>query len=784
MRVAPLISASNLQHRSVDLASFNVNCNRFSFPRVQSLPTSTLFGQRATPRTHTVKVGPVTAPDPPPSLNKENLHERLRSLLTPPIHEILSDPQLALPEKPFPYQTYGIKWLYDREYGLLADEMGLGKTMQAIIAARLLWRDGAIKQILIVCPKSLIANWQKELGTWWPGVESYTRVVEQDRQWFLRRAASEVTVKIINYESLSRELDWLKGKSLPHDLVIIDEAQRIKNPKSKTAQAVKALDAKRRWALTGTPLENSTNDLVSIFGFIRPGLISEADSQARMRELIRPYMLRRRQEEVLNDLPKMIAQDIEIELGDQQREAYDRAEREGVIALNEKGDTITITHVFALINKLRQICNFHPVSGESAKTDLVLEELEEIMESGRKALIFGYFVQEPFGLKRLAKVISESKGFTNREPPLELHGEIPQQRRNTIIERFQNDQSHQLLLANYAVGGVGLNLQAANYVFLFDRWWNPALEDQAIKRIHRLGQKLPVFAKRLYCKDTIEERILKKLAEKRRIFVNVIEGIDEKPPEASVGLSEEEIFSLFNLKVRPRRTGHTAAPVPIVLDNQDPKQFENLVAKIYEKDGYKVQVTGGSHDGGIDIVAERVSAGGKDRIVVQCKHQKQNVGRPDLQKLWGVVHSDPSVTRCDFVTSAGFTAEAQEFARGKRLTLIDRGKLSELVRKFGVAEFVDLTSTQNSVGDGHRQPVAESRPTDQQVGATTKAKPRSPRLDKWGGGMTLGEVRAQLKQRGEFEGSWERFLGYLDLPRGIGLSTATTVATARRLSGQ
>src|SRR5262249_18342104 len=162
------------------------------------------------------------------------------------------------------------------------------------------------------------------------------------------------------------------------------------------------------------------------------------------------------------------------------------------------------------------------------------------------------------------------------------------------------------------------------------------------------------------------------------------------------------------------------SPAPIVLDNLDPRQFENLVAMTYEKDGYKVQITGRSHDGGVDIVAERISAGGTDRIVVQCKHQKQNVGRPVLQQLWGVVHSDPSVTRCVFVTSAGFTTEAQEFARGKRLTLIDRAKLMELAEKFGVVEFVDLAPAQKSAAENQPRPIPESGPTEQQVGVTEK----------------------------------------------------------------
>jgi superfamily II DNA or RNA helicase len=687
-RTVDLIFASDIQASSVNLTRFNAVIERFSFPSVQNRHGTSRDRQSTGARIHVARVGEVAAPSRPPSLNQSNLKERLKWLLTPPIHEILSDPDLALPEKPFPYQTYGIKWLYDRENGLLADEMGLGKTMQAIIAARLLWRDGSIKQVLIVCPKSLIANWQKELQHWWTGIEYYTKLVGQDRHWFLRLATKEATIKIINYEMLTRESDWLKDNRPPHDLVIIDEAQRIKNPKSKTAQAVKSLNATRRWALTGTPLENSLGDLVSIMGFVRPGLINDADSEARIRESIKPYMLRRRQEEVQIDLPAMVSQDIEIDLGAEQRAAYDLAEQEGIVELNEKGESITITHVFALINRLRQICNFHPISGVSAKAELVLEELEEIMESGRKALIFGYFVKEPYGLKRLAKVISESKAFKTQRPPLELHGDIPQKQRDAVIERFQKSSDYQLLLANYAVGGVGLNLQAANYVFLFDRWWNPALEDQAIKRSHRIGQRRTVFAKRLYCRETIEERIIKKLAEKRRIFANVIEGIDDKPPEESFGLSEDEIFSLFNLKVRPRRTSPSVSLPRIVLDDLEPDEFKDMVVLLYEKEGFTLHRSEKVGDVHVLVLVEQAEKAGLRRIVVQCRHRQKHVDRSDLEQFWDDVQRGRTIIRCDVVASGGFTVKATEFASGKKLKLVDMGMLTKLTKKLGVAEIV------------------------------------------------------------------------------------------------
>jgi hypothetical protein len=326
------------------------------------------------------------------------------------------------------------------------------------------------------------------------------------------------------------------------------------------------------------------------------------------------------------------------------------------------------------------------VTGASAKLERLIEDLEEVSESKRKALIFSQFVEDVYGLKRLAKQLKK-EGWR----VLQLHGQIPQNRRNTVIETFKSDSEIIALLLNFRVGGVGLNLQAANYVFLFDRWWNPAVEDQAIKRVHRIGQSQKVFIRRFYCKDTIEERILSKLAQKRLLFRNIIDEARTEPD--SLGLTEEEIFSLFDIKVRPRKSSQAKAPPRLVLVNMDSTQFEIMVDQVYQKQGYVTHHSGGSHDAGIDILAERESGGGMERIVIQCKHQKGNIGRPVLQQLWGVVSADPSFTRGDLVTSSGFTAEAQQFARGKRLTLIDGDRLSTLIRDFDVARLEHAPKT-------------------------------------------------------------------------------------------
>lgn len=667
---------------------FQLVVTRFSFQGVRQ-EKRTLLPIMTEPIEFRRRLTPIKPPPRPPTFENTDLDERLRWILTPPIHELLADPQLALPDKPFPFQTIGIKWMHDRDNVLLADEMGLGKTMQAIIAARLLWRENIVNQVLIVCPKTLIPTWQTEIQKWWPQVSHNVMLTSSNRQFFLRLGTPNVIIKIINYEAICREAEWLEEQNFSHDLIIIDEAQRIKNP-GKTSRAVKALKTHRRWALTGTPLENKIEDLISIFDFVRPKLFSNHKDDSRytfsrdyVKSKIGPYMLRRRAEEVLDDLPDKSEQDIEIELEAAQRETYNRMESEGVLELNEKGDSITVTHVFALINRLRQICNFDPVTERSAKLDRLLEDLEEVSESGRKALIFSQFVEYPYGLKRLAKGLEE-KG----QQLLQLHGQIPQNRRSAVIEAFQSDRNITVLLLNFKVGGVGLNLQAANYVFLFDRWWNPAVEDQAVKRVHRIGQTQKVFIRRFYCKDTIEERILMKLADKRRLFRNIIDAA--RPEPDSMGLTEEEIFSLFNITVRPRKFSKEKDLAPAIVANMetmDPTQFEIMVGKVYEKQGYTVYQTGSSHDGGIDLLAERISAGARERIVIQCKRWKDNVGRPVLQQLWGVVSSDQSYTRGDLVTSSGFSAEAKQFASGKRLTLIDGDLLSKLVQEYGVAHF-------------------------------------------------------------------------------------------------
>jgi SNF2 family DNA or RNA helicase len=463
--------------------------------------------------------------------------ERLLYLLQPSLESVFAGRQVQLPFAPYPYQLDGIAFLMPRHAALLADEMGLGKTMQTIVALRLLFQAGLIRRVLIVCPKSLVHNWTRELRMW--GEDLPLEVIAGDTQ--ARRAAwlvSNCPLKLVNYELLTRDAALVADSSVRFDVVVLDEAQRIKNRESKTAQVVRDLQRQRSWALTGTPVENRPEDLINLFAFVDPELVPPDTPAKRLPSLTGDCIMRRTTDQVLTDLPPKIVRDAYLELTPAQRRAYTLAETEGVVRLNSLGDTITVQHVFELVLRLKQICNFDPATGESAKLEQLHADLSEVADSGRKAIVFSQWV-EP--LEMLAKSL---QGLG----PMLFHGRIPAWQRQGVLEQFQKDRRKHVLLMSYGTGSVGLNLQFANYVFLFDRWWNPAVEDQAIKRAHRIGQKERVFVTRFTIQDTIEERVAAILERKRQLFNELLE---QHEPPSPLGLTQEEIFGLFDIKARP-----------------------------------------------------------------------------------------------------------------------------------------------------------------------------------------------------------------------------------------
>jgi SNF2 family DNA or RNA helicase len=459
--------------------------------------------------------------------------EKFFYLLQPDLETILQADRLEFPRQPFPFQLDGMAFLVPRHGAVLADEMGLGKSMQAISSIRLLVRTGQARRVLVVCPKGLVSNWTRELADWAP--ELVVAVIEGDpqrRRW--QWALPDVPVKVANYEVVVRDRDLVAELGLSFDLVALDEAQRIKNRAGQTSKAVRALTRQRSWALTGTPVENSAEDLVGLFEFVAPGHLTERMPPRAMGAAVADHILRRTKEKVLTDMPPRLNRDERIELTAEQRETYRRAEEEGVLRLADMGREATIQHVFELVLRLKQICNFDTATGESAKLDCLQAELEEVQASGRKALVFSQWVET---LGRLEKSLA-------RFGAIQYHGGMSTQARDQAIHRFRHDPKHSVLLLSYGAGAVGLNLQFSQYVFLFDRWWNPAIEDQAINRAHRIGAAGAVTVTRFLSVDTIEERIDEVLRKKRDLSDTIL---SEAGSPAASGLTVDDLFALFKL---------------------------------------------------------------------------------------------------------------------------------------------------------------------------------------------------------------------------------------------
>ena len=511
----------------------------------------------------------------PPS-DALSLEDRLFYVLQPPLESWLAGQELIMPFEPFPYQYEGIAWLFSQKCALLADEMGLGKTMQTITALRLLLRAGQVRRVLMVCPKPLIPNWQREFKTWADEIPVTT--VEGDgprRKMIWQMPGAQVL--LCNYEVVVRDFQAMldecddpnvtrrdglgriiKGGSktditdksgpgssldspLPKfDLVVLDEAQRIKNRDSVTSQVARAIPRKRSLCLTGTPIENRPEEMYSLFEFMGVIPPHATPDIRQLSKLSEENILRRTKDLVMKDMPPRLDRDEIIELSPAQMHAYQTAEKDGVIQLNDMGDSITVQHVFELVMRLKQIANFDPLTGESSKLDRLIADMEEISASGGKAILFSQWT------KTIDWLADRTKQFGR----LVYHGGVPTKQREPILAKFKEDPDSHLLLMSYGTGAVGLNLQFAGYVFLYDRWWNPAVEDQAINRAHRIGCKSQVIVSKFICKDTIEERIDLVLRQKRELFRKVLgEGDNE---DASLSMSASEIFGLFDLKKRTK----------------------------------------------------------------------------------------------------------------------------------------------------------------------------------------------------------------------------------------
>ncbi|MFO0757019.1 MAG: DEAD/DEAH box helicase [Byssovorax sp.] len=431
------------------------------------------------------------------------------------------------------YQKEGLAWLgsLDRAGfgGCLADDMGLGKTVQvlALLAGR---RSG--KPSLVVAPRSLLFNWKREAARFAPDL----RVLEhtgQDRkppgEHFAR-----FDLVLTTYGTMRRDVEALSTVAL--DYLVLDEAQAIKNATSDTAKAARSLTAARRLALSGTPIENHLGELWSLFGFLNPGLLGKASAfEAATRDptpetvsvlakAVRPFLLRRTKAEVAPDLPERLEETWVCELGPKERDFYDELRHhyrnELLRKVSREGMGAARVHVLEALLRLRQAA-CHPGLVDpkrkhepSAKLSALVPRLVELREAGQKALVFSQFTS----LLALLAPLLRAEGIAFEE----LDGSTRD--REARVDRFQRDAECGVFLISLKAGGVGLNLTAAEYVFLLDPWWNPASEAQAVDRAHRIGQRRSVFAYRLLSKDTVEERIAELKRQKQALAESVIRG--------------------------------------------------------------------------------------------------------------------------------------------------------------------------------------------------------------------------------------------------------------------
>jgi SNF2 family DNA or RNA helicase len=494
---------------------------------------------------------------------------------------------------------------------------------------------------------------------------------------------SPANVFLSTYETLRQDTEHGIDLAYRFDVVILDEAQKIKNPDAGLSQAVRFLRPAYRWGLTGTPLENRIEDVVSIFQFLSPELfrrVSPPYSEKMVRDRIAPYFLRRRVADVLTELPEKVLHEPWLYLNDDQQASYDAAFWEGRAKLEQPG--AGRIHVFSLINQLMQICNLDPRSGSSAKVDFLEEQLAGIIDNDQKALVFSQFPN---------KTLREIEPRLSSFGVCVFDGSLSDSDRETMKAKFQGETEPRVLLMSVKAGGLGLTLTRANHVFHLDHWWNPAVVRQAEGRAHRRGQKQPVFVYDIWTFNTIEHRIYDLLARKQQLFNMVIDDLSAEDVQKS--LTDEELFGLFDLKpppgAKPPQTvvssSALAPQVKARLRVMTPGEFEQLVARLYNKMGFVSQATPLSRDGGIDVVARRLTDVGREHLIIQCKHMPDGViGEPIVRELIGTWHSRREATRAVLVTSGRFSSGAIELANNARIDLVDGVYLEGLLMRYSV----------------------------------------------------------------------------------------------------
>ncbi len=487
----------------------------------------------------------------------EEKYERLKGN-----HSIKEIPAPAhLKEVLRPYQESGFQWLnYLREVqwgGILADDMGLGKTIQALSFLHHLKEEQGTLKALVVCPTTLMYNWQNEIRKFTPSISYYIHHGGSRSRENL--ASPDIDVIITTYGTLRSDIKQFVDVSF--DYVVLDESQAIKNPGSKVTKAAGLLKARNRLCLSGTPLQNNTFDIFAQMNFLNPGMLGsveffkqefsvpidkfgEKEQKDHLRKLLYPFILRRTKEQVAKDLPEKQEMVLFCEMGDEQRkiyEAYRNDYRDKIMGVVEdQGIQKSQLTILQGLMKLRQICDSPAIAKEEERFPNVSVKLEEIGReiteniSNHKALIFSQFL----GMLALIKEKLKELGVDYEY----FDGSSTVNERERAIHRFQNDENCRVFLISLKAGGVGLNLTAADYVYIVDPWWNPAVEQQAIDRTHRIGQTKNIFAYRMICTDTVEDKILK-LQERKRSLARDLITDDEGFVKS---LTKEDVEYLFS----------------------------------------------------------------------------------------------------------------------------------------------------------------------------------------------------------------------------------------------
>ncbi|MCM3359396.1 DEAD/DEAH box helicase [Psychrobacillus sp. MER TA 171] len=448
------------------------------------------------------------------------------------------------------YQKAGFRWFkLMASYGfggILADDMGLGKTLQSIAFIESVLSESRVRKqpILVVTPASLLYNWKNELGKFTPHIDVQIidgSKTDRNAAW---KAGVEADVLITSYPSLRMDTECYRD--LFFHTVFFDEAQAFKNPMTKTARAVKMLQAKHRFALTGTPIENSLDELWSIFYVVFPGLLPNRREFSEMRrehiaKQVRPFILRRMKTDVLQELPKKTEMVIYSELQVEQKKLYAahlaELKHDALKHLKKKTFRKNRIKFLAGLTRLRQLC-CHPAlfvegyEGSSAKYEQLMEILEDCRMTGRRVLVFSQFTQMLAIIRR--QLIKQGA------PYFYIDGQTPPVDRVSLCERFNNGEGD-LFLVSLKAGGTGLNLTGADTVILYDLWWNPAVEQQAADRAHRMGQTNEVQVIRLVAKGTIEEKITQLQHRKQ----NLIEEVIHSGQDILAGMNEEDILEVL-----------------------------------------------------------------------------------------------------------------------------------------------------------------------------------------------------------------------------------------------